>query len=93
MKSDQSYNSSKNIMQATAFGMMAGLVGGMLLNKNNRDRFFSAMDKMFQMSDERVHEMTEKAKNIKEKGRRKLIAGLEKAQTKLEHEENDEMSQ
>ncbi len=93
MKSNHGYSSSKNVMQATAFGMMAGFVGGILLNKNNRQRFFSSIDKMLQKSDEQVQDMADQAKKIKEKGRRKLLAGLEKAQTTLEKQEDDSMPQ
>ena len=93
MRSDQQSVPSANMMRATAFGMITGAVGVMLLNKNNRDRIFSALDTWLKKGDRQVQEMSQQAKSIKEKGRRKLIAGLDKAQTTLENQEDDTMPQ
>ncbi len=71
-------------MGAALVGAMAGATVALLSNKDNRKKLKEGFDELVSVGEDKIDEAKDKVDELKKNGKRKLVAGLEKAKEELD---------
>jgi len=72
---------------AALVGMVIGAVAVALSNKETRKKIRNTLDDWMETGEEKLQQAKEKAEDVKERGRKKVVQELDRAKRKLEKEE------